>query len=145
MAGVITVVALVVFIASFAFSIGPVVWTVISEIFPNRVRGHAVSLATAANWGAAFLVTQFFLTIVDAIGESTTFFLFAAMCVVSYVWIHRNVPETRGQLARGDPGSLEPAEGRCARSGRRRRGAVAPLLRTWRSLGCRVGSCRGWP
>ena len=97
MAGIFTLVALVVFIASFAFSLGPVVWTIISEIYPNRVRGRAVSIATAANWGAAFLVTQFFLTIVDAIGEATTFFLLAAICVVSYVWIHRNVPETRGR------------------------------------------------
>ncbi len=56
-AGVFTLVALVVFIASFAFSLGPVVWTVISEIYPNRVRGRAVSLATAVNWGAAFLIT----------------------------------------------------------------------------------------
>ena len=71
------------------------VWTVISEIYPNRVRGRAVSAATAANWGAAFLVTQFFLTIVDAIGEAQTFALFAVICVISYIWILRNVPETR--------------------------------------------------
>jgi SP family galactose:H+ symporter-like MFS transporter len=95
--GIFTLVALVVFIASFAFSLGPIVWTIISEIYPNRVRGRAVSLATAVNWGAAFLVTQFFLTIVDAIGEATTFFAMAGLCVISYVWIHRNVPETRGR------------------------------------------------
>ena len=51
MAGIFTLVALVVFIASFAFSLGPVVWTIINEIFPNRVRGRAVAVATAANWG----------------------------------------------------------------------------------------------
>lgn len=96
-AGVFTLVALVVFIASFAFSLGPVVWTIIAEIYPNRVRGRAVSFATAVNWGAAFLITQFFLTIVDAIGEAATFFLLAGICVASYVWIHRNVPETRGR------------------------------------------------
>lgn len=96
-AGVVTLVALVVFIASFAFSLGPVVWTIISEIFPNRVRGRAVSLATAVNWGAAFLVTQFFLTIVDGIGESTTFILFAALCALSWLYIWRRVPETRGR------------------------------------------------
>jgi sugar porter (SP) family MFS transporter len=95
--GIFTLVALVVFISSFAFSLGPVVWTIIAEIYPNRVRGRAVSLATAVNWGAAFLITQFFLTIVDAIGEATTFFVMAGLCVISYVWIHRNVPETRGR------------------------------------------------
>jgi SP family galactose:H+ symporter-like MFS transporter len=96
-AGIFTLVALVVFIASFAFSLGPVVWTIISEIYPNRVRGRAVSIATAANWGAAFLVTQFFLTIVNAIGEATTFFLLGAICVASFAWVYRNVPETRGR------------------------------------------------
>src|SRR5262249_46363675 len=50
--GILTLVALVVYIASFAFSLGPVVWTMIAEIYPNRVRGRAISVATAANWGA---------------------------------------------------------------------------------------------
>jgi sugar porter (SP) family MFS transporter len=95
--GIVTVVALVVFIASFAFSMGPIVWTLISEIYPNRVRGRAISVATAVNWLAAFLVAQFFLSIVDAIGESTTFFLFAALCVVSFVFVWRLVPETKGR------------------------------------------------
>ena len=68
----------------------------IAEIYPNRVRGKAVSLATAVNWAAAFLVTQFFLTIVDAIGEATTFFLFSAICIVAFAWAYFRVPETRG-------------------------------------------------
>ena len=96
-AGVITLVALVVFIASFAFSLGPVVWTVINEIFPNRVRGRAVSVATAVNWFSAWLVSQFFLTLIDAIGTSATFFLFAGFSVIAYVWIWRTVPETKGR------------------------------------------------
>jgi sugar porter (SP) family MFS transporter len=95
--GIVTVLALVVFIASFAFSMGPIVWTLISEIYPNRVRGRAISVATAVNWLAAFLVAQFFLSVVDAIGESTTFFLFAALCVVSFVFVWRLVPETKGR------------------------------------------------
>jgi MFS transporter, SP family, galactose:H+ symporter len=93
--GIVTVLALVVFIASFAFSLGPVVWTLIAEIYPNRVRGRAVAVATAANWFAAFLVTEFFLSVVNAIGESTTFFVFAALCVVTYVFVFRYVPETK--------------------------------------------------
>jgi MFS family permease len=94
-AGVITLVALVVFIASFAFSMGPMTWTVINEIFPRSVRGRAVSVATAVNWGAAWLVSQFFLTLVKAIGDSATFWLFAFFCAVSFVWILRTVPETK--------------------------------------------------
>ena len=107
--------ALVVFIASFAFSMGPIVWTLISEIYPNRVRGRAISVATAVNWLAAFLVAQFFLSIVDAIGESTTFFLsvvaaigesttfllFSLLCIVSFVLAWRLVPETKGRSLEG--------------------------------------------
>jgi len=93
----VTVLALVVFIASFAFSMGPIAWTLISEIYPNRVRGRAISIATAVNWLAAFLVAQFFLSIVDAIGESTTFFLFSALCIVSFAFVWRLVPETKGR------------------------------------------------
>lgn len=96
-AGIITLVALVVFIASFAFSLGPVVWTVINEIFPNRVRGRAVAVATAANWGSAWLVSQFFLTLIDSIGNSATFYLFGGFSVVAYVWIWKTVPETKGR------------------------------------------------
>src|SRR6185436_12457789 len=95
--GILTLVALVVFIASFAFSLGPVVWTVISEIFPGRVRGRAVAAATAVNWGAAFLVSQFFLTLIDAIGVAATFWLFAFFCLVGWLWIWRAVPETKGR------------------------------------------------
>ena len=95
--GIVTVLALVVFIASFAFSMGPIVWTLISEIYPNRVRGRAIAVATAVNWFAAFIVAQFFLSIVDAIGESTTFFIFSAFCVITYVFVWRYVPETKGR------------------------------------------------
>jgi sugar porter (SP) family MFS transporter len=95
--GIITVIALVVFIASFAFSLGPVVWTVINEIYPTRVRARAVAVATAFNWGAAFLVSEFFLSLVDAIGTAATFWLFAAAGVVSYVWVRKRVPETKGR------------------------------------------------
>jgi MFS family permease len=95
-AGIVTLVALVVFIVSFAFSLGPVVWTVINEIFPGSVRGRAVAVATAVNWGAAFLVSEFFLTLVDAIGESWTFWLLAFFCAVGGIWIFRQVPETKG-------------------------------------------------
>ncbi len=96
-AGVILLVAMVVFIASFAFSLGPVVWTVINEIYPAAVRGRGVAIATAANWGAAWLVTRFFLTLVDAIGQSATFVLFAVVCAMTYVFVWRRLPETRGR------------------------------------------------
>jgi sugar porter (SP) family MFS transporter len=95
--GIVTLIALVVFIASFAFSLGPVVWTIINEIYPSHMRGRAVAVATAANWFAAWLVSQFFLSLVDLITEAGTFWLFAAFCAVTYVFVRRFVPETKGK------------------------------------------------
>jgi len=114
-AGIVTLIGLVVFIASFAFSLGPVVWTVINEIFPGEVRGKAVAAATAANWFAAWLVTQFFLTLVDAIGSTGVFWLFAGFCVVTYFFVRGFLPETKGrsleeiQTMWGDPKKIYAA------------------------------------
>jgi len=113
--GLVTLVALVVFIASFAFSLGPIVWTIINEIFPSHVRGKAVAVATAANWFAAWLVAQFFLTLVDLISSTGVFWLFAAFCAVTYWFVRRYVPETKGksleqiQSMWGDPAALAEA------------------------------------
>ena len=96
-AGLVTLVGLVAFIISFAFSLGPVVWTVINEIFPGRIRGRAVAICTAVNWGAAFLVSQFFLSLIGAVGSSATFWLFAAFSIIGWVWVYVYVPETKGQ------------------------------------------------
>lgn len=96
-AGVVTVLALVAFIASFAFSLGPVTWTVINEVFPARIRGRGVALATAINWGSAYLVSQFFLSLVQAIGSAMTFWLFATFCFVGWIWVYNAVPETKRQ------------------------------------------------
>ena len=115
--GIVTVIGLIAFIVSFAFSLGPVVWTVINEIFPGRVRGRAVSVATAVNWGAAFVVSEFFLTVIHAIGRPATFGLFAFFCVTGWVWIWRQVPETKGR-------TLEEIEQIWAKQG-----GLAPALR----------------
>lgn len=96
-AGLITLFALVCFIISYAFSMGPVVWTVINEVFPGRIRGRAVAVATAVNWGSAFVVSQSFLSLIGAIGNSLTFWLFSLFCGVAWVWIYFRVPETKGQ------------------------------------------------
>jgi sugar porter (SP) family MFS transporter len=97
MAGIVTLCALVVYIASFAMSLGPVVWTVINEIYPREVRGRMVSVATAVNWLAAWLVSQFFLSLTEVLGEAGTFWMFAALCLVTVAWVARTVPETKGQ------------------------------------------------
>ena len=113
--GIVTLVALVVFIACFAFSLGLVVWTIINEIFPAHVRGKAVAVATAANWFAAWVVSQFFLTLVSLITSTGAFWLFAGFCVVTFVFVQKMVPETRGRTLEdiqsmwGDPDELAAA------------------------------------
>jgi sugar porter (SP) family MFS transporter len=96
-AGVFALVGMVVFIGSFAFSLGPVVWTVINEVFPSHVRGRGVAVATAVNWLAAWFVAQFFLTLVDAITTQGTFLLFAGFCALTFIFVRWFVPETKGK------------------------------------------------
>ena len=96
-AGIVTLAALVVFIACFAFSLGPVVWTVINEIFPGHIRGRAVAVATAVNWASAFIVSQVFLSLVNVLGNSITFWLFGLFCVIGWIWVFYAVPETKGR------------------------------------------------
>jgi len=96
-AGIVTLCGLVAFIISFAASMGPVTWTVITEIFPGQIRGRAVSVCTAFNWLSAYLVSQCFLSVVAAIGSTLTFALFALFCLIGWIWIFFQVPETKGR------------------------------------------------
>jgi MFS transporter, SP family, galactose:H+ symporter len=96
-AATLALVGLVVFIASFAFSLGPVVWTVINEVFPSHVRGKGVAVATAVNWLAAWAVAQTFLTLVKAITTSGAFLVFAGFCALTFVFVRRFIPETKGK------------------------------------------------
>lgn len=95
--GTVAIAAVVAFIISFGFSVGPVVWTVINEIFPGHIRGRAVAIATAVNWAAAFLVSQGFLSLLGAVGPSFAFWLFALFCAIGGVWTYRAVSETKGK------------------------------------------------
>jgi sugar porter (SP) family MFS transporter len=93
---VVAIVALLVYTGSFAVGLGPVFWLLISEIYPSNVRAPAMSLATIANWGANFVVTISFLTLLNAITNAGTFFLFAVLTVVALAYFARRVPETKG-------------------------------------------------
>ena len=72
-------------------------WLLISEIYPVKIRGQAMSVATMANWGANFVVTVSFLTLLSAIGSAGTFFLFAGLSIVALVYFQRQVPETKNR------------------------------------------------
>lgn len=94
--GAITAISLIAYISFFAIGLGPVFWLLISEIFPLQVRGAAMSFATIANWSANFVITLVFLGLVGALGQTGTFWLFAAIGVVAFVFTLRLVPETKG-------------------------------------------------
>jgi len=85
------------FIAFFAMTQGPIVWVVIAEIFPTRIRGRAMAIATAALWIADFIVSLTFPVIADKLHESFAFWLYAAMCAIDFVFIFFVLPETKGK------------------------------------------------
>jgi sugar porter (SP) family MFS transporter len=85
------------YVASFSVSMGVVVWVMISEIFPTRTRGRAMSLAIVVLWGACYLVSQTFLVMVETLGSAKTFWIYAAMCAVTIVFTVLFVPETKGR------------------------------------------------
>jgi len=84
------------YIASFAISLGPIFWLMIAEIYPLKIRGRAMSLATVANWGFNMLVAATFLTLTETLGKPGTFWLFAALSVAGIVFCYLFVPETKG-------------------------------------------------
>jgi sugar porter (SP) family MFS transporter len=113
--------SLILYIASFAIGLGPVFWLMISEIFPLDVREPAMAACTVANWGFNFLVSFTFLTLVSGIGKDYTFWLYAAIGVLAFIFFAVKVPETRGksleeiehELTEGR-GSRSPGETRTA-------------------------------
>lgn len=100
-ASVVAVVSLVIYTGSFAIGLGPVFWLLISEIYPVRVRGTAMSIATIANWGANFVVAVSFLTLLNAISNAGTFVLMGFFTVVALGYFWRKVPETEGLTLEG--------------------------------------------
>jgi MFS transporter, SP family, galactose:H+ symporter len=84
------------YIVCFAFSLGPVVWLMISEIFPNQARARGAAISTAANWMANFLVSLSFPILQATMGPSL-WFLYAALGVTAFVFIVGVVPETKGK------------------------------------------------
>lgn len=95
--GLLATVCLALYIASFAISLGPVFWLMISEIYPLRIRGTAMSAASIANWGSNFVVALSFPVLLVALGGATLFWVFAVLGVVAWVFIYFRVPETKGR------------------------------------------------
>ena len=82
--------------AFFAFGLGPTVWVVLSEIFPNKIRGAAMSVATFSLWVASYLLTLTFPIFVEALSSAVTFWIYAAICIIGFAVIFKYLPETKG-------------------------------------------------
>jgi len=101
--GVISLIAILLFIASFALSMGPVVWVMLSEIFPNNIRSLAMSIAVAAQWLFNAIVANTFPIVNDSALNRTEFngalsyFIFAFFCLVAVAFVWKYVPETKGK------------------------------------------------
>ena len=91
------VITLMVYVASFAISLGPIFWLLIAEIYPLKVRGIAEGSAAGVNWAFNFLVSITFLTLVEVLGPGLTFWVYALLAIASWLFSYYLVPETKGR------------------------------------------------
>jgi MFS family permease len=84
-------------VGCYALSLAPVTWVVLAEIFPNRIRGAAMSVAVSSLWIACFLLTYTFPLLNSQLGPAVTFWLYAAVCLAGFVFIWLRLPETKGK------------------------------------------------
>ena len=84
-------------IGCYAMSLAPVTWVLISEIFPNRIRGLAVSISVSALWVACFVLTFTFPVLNRELGAAGTFWLYGAICLTGFWFVLVRVPETKGK------------------------------------------------
>ncbi len=95
--GIFMVVLVVAAIACYAMTLGPVTWVLLSEIFPNKVRGVAVATGTFALWVASFILTYTFPFLNKALGTAGTFWIYTAICAAGLVFFLFRMPETKGK------------------------------------------------
>ena len=84
-------------IACYAMSLAPITWVLIAEIFPNRIRGAAMSVAVMSLWIACFLLTETFPLLREHLGPAVTFWIYAAICLLGFLLFRSRLPETKGQ------------------------------------------------
>lgn len=82
-------------IAAYSMTLAPVVWVVLSEIFPNKIRGAAMAVGTLALWSACFILTYTFPLLNKGLGASGTFWLYGMICILGFLFIYKKLPETR--------------------------------------------------
>ena len=84
-------------IGTYSMSLAPVVWVLISEIFPNRIRGTAMSVAVGCLWIACFILTYTFPILKTLLGVDKTFWIYAAICAAGFFALWARLPETKGK------------------------------------------------
>ncbi len=95
--GFFMIILVVAAIACYAMTLGPVTWVLIAEIFPNRVRAIAVATCTFALWVGSFTLTYFFPLLNTSLGSYGTFWIYAAICAMGFVFFACRLPETKGK------------------------------------------------
>lgn len=95
--GVVLLVIVVAAIACYAMTLATTMWVIISEIFPNRIRGIAMSVCTFALWAACFILTYTFPVLNSNLGAAGTFWLYGLICLAGGIFVWRNLPETKGK------------------------------------------------
>ena len=95
--GFVMVVLVVAAISVYAMTLGPVTWTLLAEIFPNRIRGIAMATCTFALWVGCCTLTFSFPSMNAALGSSGTFWVYSAICLCAFVFLFRRCPETKGK------------------------------------------------
>lgn len=95
--GIVAIACLIGYIACFAFSLGAIAWILVSEVFPLRVRGRGVAVATLFSGISNFIISLTFLSLINAVGNAATFAIYGVLCVVTLVFVRFAVPETCGR------------------------------------------------
>jgi SP family galactose:H+ symporter-like MFS transporter len=101
---------LVIYVACFAFGLGPIFWLLISEIYPLKVRGTAMSVVTVTNWTLNLVVAVTFLTLVGVLGHAGTFWLYGVIAVGAWIFLYLLVPETKGKSLEQIEAQWRPAK-----------------------------------
>jgi SP family galactose:H+ symporter-like MFS transporter len=86
-----------IYVACFAFGLGPIFWLLISEIYPLKVRGAAMSTVTVTNWAMNLIVALTFLSLVSVLGQAFTFWLYGLIAIGAWIFFYKFVPETKGK------------------------------------------------
>ena len=101
--GISTLVFIIIYTASFMMSWGPICWVLISEIFPNKIRGRAIAIAVASQWAANYFISSTYPAMMELSG-GVTYCFYGTMSLLSFVFVWKMVPETKGK-------TLEEMEG----------------------------------